>query len=159
MWRHNKNEPPRGYEGHVKSNIEPEIAAQSEPDTFHSREMRPRGHNDKGRTAAISPSLVPNKRQESLSDRSNVSPHASEADYECRKEHAHPDRDFNLKLVELAAKTKIDEEPENAPDSNIEYMQARGYRVSGHVDKDSRAFETVGSRHKRENSQPSLEAK
>ncbi|KAF1839905.1 uncharacterized protein K460DRAFT_297597 [Cucurbitaria berberidis CBS 394.84] len=94
----------------TRSKIEQGTVTQADADLLQSRETRAHSHIDKVGLAATTQSLVSKKRQESLSGRSNVSPRASEADYERRIEQSHHDKEINLKVVELTIQPKIIEE-------------------------------------------------
>ena len=140
----------------VMPKIEQGTVTRADADLLHSREARAHGHTDKGGLAATAQSLTSKKRTESLSDRSNVSPHASETEHERRKDESHHDKEINLKMAELAMEPKIDEG--KVSEGGTAYVQSREYRAHGQVDKNGVGAETLSDVHKRENSQPNAES-
>ncbi|CAO2656704.1 Nn.00g055070.m01.CDS01 [Neocucurbitaria sp. VM-36] len=140
----------------VKPKMEQGTLTQGDADLLYSREMRAHGHIEKGGLAAAAQSLISKKRQESLSDRSNVSPRASETDYERRKEQSYHDKENNLKVAELAIEPKTDEE--NASQEETTYVQPCEHHAHSHADKDGVTAEALSKVHKRENSQPVAES-
>lgn len=139
-----------------KPKLEQGTVTQGDADFLHSREMRAHGHIEKGGLAATAQSIVSKKRQGSLSDRSNVSPRASEADYERRKEQSHHDKENNLKIAELTIEPKIEEG--NISKEDAAYVQSRENRAHGHIEKGGVAAEALSKAQRRENSQSVAES-
>jgi hypothetical protein len=154
---HDKEENLHKAEVTIMPKIEQGTITQADANTLHSREMRAHGHTEKGGPAAVAQSLAARKRQDSLSDRSNVSSRTSEADYERRKEQSRHDKEINLKIAEMSLEPKIKDEPEKISEKDAAYIQSREHRAHGRVDKDGLASDAMSKAHKRENSQPVVE--
>jgi hypothetical protein len=146
-------------EATIKPKIEEGNVTEADANLLHSREARAHGNIDKGGFTATAQSLASKKRQESLSDRSNISPSGSFEEYKHRKDQSHHDREVNLKLAEMRLEPKVKNEPEKVSTEEAACLQSREHRAHGHVEKGGSASQAMTSAHKRENSQPVAEVK
>jgi hypothetical protein len=141
----------------IKPKIEQGSATDADANLFHSRETRAHGKAEKGGVTASTQSLVSKKRQDSLSDQTNVPPKASMDHSKQRKNQSQHDREVNLRLAEVSLESKLEKEPETVSKEDAAHVQSRAQSAHGHVENGGMASQATVTAHKRETSQPAVE--
>jgi hypothetical protein len=138
----------------IELKIEQSTATEGDANRLHSLETRAHKKTEKGSMTAFARSLVSKKRQDSLSDKTNVS---FTEELKQRKEHSQHDHEINLKLTEVSLEPKLEKEPEKLAKEDATHIQSREQRAYEHVEKDGMAAQATALAHKRQMSQPAVE--
>jgi hypothetical protein len=137
----------------IKPKIEQGTATEADAKLLQFREARAHGDLEKGSMTASAQSIAPKKRQDSFSDKTNISTDESKQ----HKEQSHHDREVNIKLAEVSLEPKLEKEPEKVTKEDAANVQSREQRAHGHVEKRGRAAQATALAHKRQMSQPTVE--
>jgi hypothetical protein len=149
-----KEANPNSVQDAIKPKIEQDTVAEGDAKFLHSFETPAHRKTEKGSMTPSAQSLVSKKRQNSLSDKTNVS---FTDEPKQRKDQSQHDREVNLKLAEMSLEPELEKETERFNEEDAAHIQSREQRAHGHVEKGVMAAQATASAHKRQMSQPAAE--